>query len=137
MASALVVITCIAAFALAAGAARPGGGDGGGGTTTAPFELTGNVEGLWPGGSQPFMVKIENPYRFDIVVLTVAVTVGPTAPTSCPSSVLSVGTLPGEVLVRARGEAVIELTASLDSSAPDSCQGATWPLTYTASARRA
>jgi len=128
--AALAAIT--AAGAVNAFAAKPQGGSGGG----PRFALSGKVEELWPGAQVPLKVTVENPYRFDILLTSLSVGVASASP-SCPASVLHVSPFDGEVRITGRGQGTVELMASLDSEAPDGCQGVEWALTYTATARRA
>lgn len=135
---ALVVMAALVAItlgAMAAFAAKPSVGDkppkGGG----AHFTLSGSVDGLWPGGTMPLVVAVDNPYRFEIVLTALDVKVA-AASAACPAPVLHIPPFAGEVRIPARGQTTVGLVASLDAAAPDECQGAEWGLTYTASARR-
>ena len=132
---ALVAITTGAIAASAAmppSAAKPDHGRAGG----PRFELSGSVDGLWPGGQRPLVVTVRNPYPFDIVLGSLTVGVA-SASAACPASLLHVSTFDGEVRIAGRGTGMVELVASLDPGAPDECQGAEWELTYSATARRA
>ena len=130
--AALVVAASVGTAAVTVSAKPPPTGGGGG---TRIFELSGSVEDLWPGSREPLLVKIENPYRFTTGVDSLDVDVA-SASSTCPASVLSVEPLAGEVRIRANREATVELRVNLDADAPDACQGATWQLTYRATARR-
>jgi hypothetical protein len=100
------------------------------------FTISGSVDGLWPGGRRSLVVIADNPYPFDIVLTSLSVTVGD-ASVACPGSFLHISSLTAEVRIAGGGQRAIELAASLDADAANDCQGATWALSYAASARRA
>lgn len=121
--------------ALAATAKGPPPG-GGGGPSTGAFELTGSVDGLYPGANLALPVRVENPARFAVRLLTLEVRVADAGP-GCPASTISVGPYPGGVQVPARGEVVVDLPVTMIPGAPDACQGATFALTYRGTAEKA
>jgi hypothetical protein len=121
--------------AMAATAKGPPPGGGGGPSSTDVFELSGSVEGLYPGADLELPVKVENPARFAVRLLTLDVSVADSAPT-CLASEIVVGAYAGGVEVPALGEVVVELPIMMRPSAPDACQGATFSLTYIGTAER-
>ena len=135
----MVALVAITTGAIAASAAMPPSAakpDHGGRAGGPRFELSGSVDGLWPGGQRPLVVTVRNPYPFDIVLGSLTVGVA-SASAACPASLLHVSTFEGEVRVASRGTGMVELVASLGPDAADACQGAAWELTYNATARRA
>ena len=135
----MAALVAITTGALAASAAMPPSAakpDHGGRAGGPRFELSGDVDGLWPGGQRPLVVTVRNPYPFAIVLGSLTVGVASVS-AACPASLLHVSTFDGEVRVAGRGTGTVELVASLDPGAPDECQGAEWELTYSATARRA
>lgn len=122
---------------------KPGGGTGsqpkpGDGPSQA-FEIKGSVSGtLYPTVANELTVKIENPYSFAIEIVSAEVTVGEAGTCSGrhlwingtqPASNGSV-TLPAGQRIAAKGEATYPVTAQLQNSAGDDCQGVTFPLSY-------
>ena len=101
------------------------------GTNQSQFTISGGVSGLYPGSSLPLKLTITNPQQFTIDVTSVTTTVGAVS-AGCAATLLSVTPFAGNLLVPAQGKATLVVQASLDHSAPDGCQGATFPLTYSA-----
>jgi hypothetical protein len=99
------------------------------------FALSGSVDGPWPGATKPLVVTVDNPYRFEILLISLDAEVS-AASAACPASILHVTSLAGEVRIAARGQTTVALMASLDADAPNECQGVEWGLTYSATARR-
>lgn len=122
-----------AAVALAAPPNGPPDRDGG---TTRTFDVTGTVDGLLPTVQRDLPVLLESPYRFDVDVVTIDVDVGD-PPGDCDAVDLLVSPPQVPVTVPARSEVTLVGSAALAADAPDACQGAVWPLTWTATATRA
>jgi hypothetical protein len=99
------------------------------GNAPSRFSISGGVTGLYPGASLPLVLTIINPQHFSIDVISVTTSVGD-ASAACPSSNLSVTAFNGNLIVPEQGNATLVLTASLTYFAPDACQGAVFPLTY-------
>ena len=111
------------------------------------FGLTvGAMSGIYPTGSKPIPMTFTNPHNFDIVVKTVAVQVS-NASTLCQATHLQrpsgTVTLASPVIVPNNGTASGPPPTSTDgqvlrvtllNSAPDACQGASFPITVTAMA---
>lgn len=98
------------------------------------FSISGGVNGLYPGASLPLVLTITNPAAFPIVVTSVSTSVGSPAATGCASTNLTVTQFSGRLSVPARSAATLTLTATLSHAAPDACQGAVFPLTYSGTA---
>lgn len=99
------------------------------------FTITGTVDGLYPGGSRTLELVVTNPAPFAVVVGELSVDVDDAGP-DCLESQLTVPPLVEPVTVPASGTATVRLPATLGETAPDACQGATFPLTYQGTASR-
>lgn len=95
------------------------------------FTLSGSVNGLTPGKPTPLRLTVANPDSQPIR-LTSATATPRAASSACPASLLKITTFSGtpETVVAARGKAVIELTVTLSTQAPDACKKVSFPLTY-------
>lgn len=89
----------------------------------------GALSGLYPGGSVNVVLSVTNPNAFPVTVTAVAFA-SPTAVGSCAGSHLVLSDRTGlTAAVTAGGTSSITLTgaATLSTSAPDACQGVTFP----------
>jgi LPXTG-motif cell wall-anchored protein len=121
-ASGVVAACLVAAFALVALSASPS-------VAADEFEIAGEVEGLFPGADVTLDARVTNPYSFAIRVVATRATVLD-ASAGCPASMLEVGESRATVEVPARSSGTVQLPVRLSRSAPDACQGATWPLVF-------
>lgn len=110
-------------------------GKGGGARDPHTFEISGEVTGLAPAVERTLTLKVENEERSTIVVESLDVAVGD-ATASCAGSNVEVGAVPLPVEVRPNGEVFLDVPIRLVATAPDACQGATFPLTYTGTAAK-
>jgi hypothetical protein len=97
------------------------------------FTIRGSVKGLYPGKSKPLVLTVRNPQAFAIVVTSITTSVG-TPNAGCASINLEVTQFAGNLPVPAKGTAKVTVTATLSHSAPDACQGAVFPLTFSGTA---
>lgn len=95
------------------------------------FTVAGEIDGLYPGAVATLDATVTNPYPFAIRVSSVAVGVGDAGP-GCPASMLEVGGSVGSVEVAGHATGTVPLEVRMQASAPDACQGAMWPLRFTA-----
>jgi hypothetical protein len=102
------------------------------GATEPDFTLTVDYRGLYPDADIDVPVSVQNPQTFPIVVRTATTTVGDAGP-GCPASNVVVTTFTGDVRVPARDTAVVPIHFHMLATAPDSCQNATFPLSFRAS----
>ncbi|MPZ96682.1 MAG: hypothetical protein GEU96_17660 [Propionibacteriales bacterium] len=112
-----------------------GKGHGKGDGKVEEFDVYVNsLDGLFPGADTPVRVRFSNPFSFDIRVTRVEVT--SVGSTGCPPTYLKLGTydLARPVVLEKRGAASTEVPFGMQPSAPDSCQGLTFPLVVTAQA---
>jgi hypothetical protein len=100
-------------------------------TVEEPIEIAGEVDGLFPGGDATLQAEVANPHPFAIEVTAFDVVIGD-ANASCPATVLEIGPATTGVIIQAGETGVVPVPVRLSETAPDSCQGATWPLTYLA-----
>ena len=99
------------------------------------FTLSGDVDGLYPGVPSELSIRIDNPQNVDLVVTKLTVTAGD-ADATCRGGNLTIGNPKLPIVVRKKGQAVATVNATLAPGAPDSCQGALFPLTYVGTASR-
>jgi hypothetical protein len=102
-------------------------------TDSEPIEITGEIEGLFPGGEATLQTEVANPHPFPIEVTVYDVVIGDASP-SCPASVLDIGPATTGVVIPAGETGVVPVPVQMSETAPESCQGAIWPLTYLATA---
>jgi len=93
------------------------------------FLIAGEVTGLYPGGQSEVPVEVQNPNSSELMVTDISV-VASDGSTQCGAAYLSVGNIGGPVAVPPLGRATIRLPVSLAESAPDACQGVTFPLVF-------
>jgi hypothetical protein len=102
----------------------------------AMFTIAGSLGGLYPGDFAPLRLNVHNPYAFAIVVTSISTAVGPAGP-GCGAGNLAVASFSGPLKVPGGGAAHTTVTVMLRHKAPDACQGAVFPLTYSGMARKA
>ena len=95
------------------------------------FTLSAQVTGLFPNATLTAAVRVHNPQPFRLSVQTASVTVGDASP-ECPSTNLTARPFAGAVMVPSRGDAALPIELHMLASAPDTCQGASFPLTFAA-----
>jgi hypothetical protein len=93
--------------------------------------LRGHVSGLYPGAKVWLPLVLRNPNKIPLTIQRITTRVGNAAP-GCPSTFLRVRPFDGSLRVPARGTAQASLKVRLRRKAPDACQGARFPLTFTA-----
>jgi len=103
--------------------------------TPGSFRIDGTVGGLYPGLSTPLVLRVTNPQAFAIVVTSITTMVN-NAGAVCPASYLSVSAFAGQLAVPAHGSATTPVLASLATSTPDACTGATCALVYSGAGRK-
>jgi hypothetical protein len=102
---------------------------------TGAFSIAGSVRGLYPGEALPLVLTVTNPWPYAIVVTTVTTDVGGAHP-GCGAANLSVEAFSGQLHVSAKGSGRTVVDARMRKAAPDACQGAVFPLSYSGSAFR-
>jgi hypothetical protein len=108
----------------------PASPDGTAATARRPaVRVTGRARGLYPGKTGKVRVNVRNLDPFAIRVLRVSARVGDAAP-GCPRSVLNVRALRTRLRIRPGGRIKTWLTIKMLPTAPDACQGATFPITF-------
>jgi hypothetical protein len=98
-------------------------------TLSASFTIAGSVEGLFPGAKRSLVLTVTNSEALPIVVTSLATDVH-NASATCTGAYLSVSAFSGQLSVPAHGSAKTTVTASMVTTAPNSCRGATFPLIY-------
>jgi LPXTG-motif cell wall-anchored protein len=94
------------------------------------FTLTVDYRGLYPNAQVDVPVTVQNRQSYPIEVQTATAAVGDTP--GCPSRNLEVAAFSGHVRVPAGGTAIVPMHFHMLASAPDTCQNATFPLTFRA-----
>ena len=95
------------------------------------FTLSATYSGLYPNADVSVPVTVHNPQTFDLAVHSAAVTVGDASP-ACRAGNLIATSFVGDVVVAAGRDGAVPIRMQMPASAPDACQGATFPLTFTA-----
>jgi LPXTG-motif cell wall-anchored protein len=121
----LVILLVASTLTTVALTAAPAGAD------EYQFTLTTEYTGLYPSADVSVPVTVHNPEPYAIAVHTAAVLVGD-ANAGCPASNLIASSFSGDVVAPARGDAVVPIRMRMPRTAPDACQGATFPLVLTA-----
>lgn len=144
--SAALLLSVIGLLGLTAGSVA-GGSDvirlsGVGGAGVQPsahrpvgFSITGSVDGLYPGATILMSLRVSNGGRHPIVVNEISTSVSSTAPL-CPASDVTVGSFSGALHVPGGKSATVAVPVSMVHSAPDACQGVTFPFSYSGTASR-
>jgi len=99
------------------------------------FSITGHVDDLLPGAQRSLPVRIRNPWSWAIRIVSIRVHIDASG-RACPVSNVRIGPFRGSFLVRAHSTRTLLLSASLRAGAPAVCQGSTFGLTFSGSARR-
>jgi len=102
------------------------------GAADTQFTLTTNYTGLYPDADVTVPVTVHNPMAYDLAVHTAAVQVGNANP-GCTADFLEASSFSGDVVAPAHGDTTIPIRMHMLASAPDACQGATFPLSFSAS----
>jgi hypothetical protein len=108
--------------------------DAAGSRHPATFTISGSVRGLYPGRTVSLVLTVRNPLKSAITVREITTTVH-NASTRCASANLQVKKFSGALVVKAGKTRKATIHATMAKSAPNSCQGARFPLRYTGSAR--
>jgi len=99
------------------------------------IKLSGHVAGLYPGAAKSFRVSVDNRSRRRWVVrLVKAVTGAPNR--RCPAESLRLAPYRGALELPPRARRSVSLKAALRIDVPDACQGALFPLTFSARVSR-
>jgi hypothetical protein len=97
------------------------------------YEIAGEIDGLYPGAQATLEAQVTNPHAFAIRVISTTVTVLDASP-ACPASMLEIGDSQATVEIPPGETRTVPLDVRMSLSAPNACQGATWPLQFTGTA---
>lgn len=100
------------------------------------FPVSGSISDLVPGQQRDLVVLLTNPNPFTVSVNQVKVN-ATAASAACGVANLSISPLPAPVLVPGSSSGTAGIPVMLIASAPDSCQGATFPLTFSVEVTKA
>ena len=95
------------------------------------FTLSATIVGLYPGADLDRAVTVHNPMPFAIAVRSASAVVGD-ASSTCPATNLHAAPFAGDVVVAAHATGTVPVRMHMAATASDACQGATFPLTFTA-----
>ena len=98
--------------------------------------ISGHVKGLYPGRTTKLRGRVHNPGSRAVLVTHVSAAVGKTGQ-ACGSKFLKVRRSRGTVRVAAHDRHKVILKVTMLAGAPESCQGATFPLRFHARVRAA
>jgi hypothetical protein len=99
----------------------------------APFKVTGSVDGLYPGVPGVLRVKVRNPYRRAMRVVSLTARVGD-ASRRCTRFNLEVGRFRGRLVIARGRTGVARLSARIPLTAAPECRGARFPIAFRARA---
>lgn len=97
------------------------------------FRVTGSVEGLTPGAPGTLLVKVRNPYRRAMTLVSLTTHVGD-ASRKCTRWNLDVGPFRGRLRVPRGRTRVARLSVRMPATAAPECRGAKFPLAFRARA---
>ena len=98
------------------------------------FNLSGSVDGLFPGFSGSVDVLVTNPQRKTLTVTRVVAKVSSPS-VGCPASSVTVGAFEGSLKIKRKRSDHVALPIAMSPSAPDACQSLTFVLKYTGTGR--
>jgi hypothetical protein len=93
------------------------------------FSVSGRVTGLYPGRTRAVSLRVANRHRVAILVTSLTARVRD-GRAGCPARSLLVVPFRGAVRVAPRRRARIGVLVRMRRSAPDACQGASFPLRF-------
>jgi len=119
---------------------RPSGLDAGAGVAPLTVTLEGSVEGLYPGASIGLPLEVRNPTETTLRLDVLEVRVGQPDRDGCPADALLIGPdrIPGgtsldvSLLLAPGVDELLAIPVTMASDAASACQGATFPLDYSA-----
>ena len=96
------------------------------------FTLSADYSGLYPNADVTVPVTVHNPLSYDLAVHTADVRVGDASPTCTADNVVA-HSFSGDVVVPAGRDGTMPIRMQMSAAAPDTCQDATFPLSFAAS----
>lgn len=124
---------------------QPGGGSKkpGGGAEPGTFEISGSVAGLYPGGTRPLALKLENTSSQSMKVTDLSVAAAASNRVGCDASNIiepsyrDAAGSSDDIVVTAHGEKTVTLQMRMVADPAEACKSATWVLTYSGRAVKA
>lgn len=98
--------------------------------------VRGHENGLYPGLTRPMLVRVRNPESFAVRLTRVTARVSSPS-RACRARNVWIASFTGSRRIPARGRIRIYLSSGMRSMAPNICQGARFPVTFTATLVRA
>jgi hypothetical protein len=105
-------------------------------STPSTFSIAGKVSGLFPGKTLPLVLTLGNPNKLTITVTTVTTAVT-NATSTCVATNVSVTGFSGHLAIAAGKTGTVTVKVTMKTSAPNSCEGKSFPFHYTGSATEA
>ncbi|MGO9196514.1 MAG: hypothetical protein ACLQK4_05240 [Acidimicrobiales bacterium] len=103
---------------------------------TPTFSIAGKMSGLFPGKKLPLVLRLHNPNKLTITVTSVTTSVE-NATSKCGAKYVSVTGFSGHIAVAAGKTEKVTLHVTMKTSAPNSCEGKSFPFHYKGSATEA
>jgi hypothetical protein len=95
----------------------------------------GHVRGLYPGATRPMQVSVRNPAPVSVRLVRMTARVS-NASSACLSRNVSIRRFVGAKTIAPLGRIRISLRSRMRRRAPNACQGARFPVTFTATLTR-
>lgn len=113
------------------GRSQPASGThpGAGAANATMFTISGALSDLYPGERVKLVLTVTNPFTYAITVTSIITTVANASP-KCAAKFLTVASFQGSRAVSAGRSIHISVVAVMRHSAPNACQGVTFPLQY-------
>jgi hypothetical protein len=124
IAASLLTLVGLLAAVPASGGARP---------DAVQFRVSGSINGLFPGARRFMNVKIRNPYKRTLRVLSVSADVRH-ARRLCTGSNVDVRPFRGRLSILPRRSRVVRLLVEMQPTVAEECKGARFPLRFRARA---
>ncbi|MDX6663485.1 MAG: hypothetical protein QOG09_1587 [Solirubrobacterales bacterium] len=102
----------------------------------ADLAISGRIESLSPGTQRPLALRVANRHAFQVELHWVGLSSGD-ASEECLASQLALTNFQGHVKIPGSGARNVRVPIEMLAGAPDSCQDATFPLSFKARARKA
>ena len=101
--------------------------------TDHDFVLSADFRGLYPNADVVVPVSVYNPQRYDLAVHAATAIVSDAVP-RCPATNVIAQSFSGDLVVPSHTTSIVPVRMQMLASAPDTCQGAVFPLTFDARA---
>lgn len=97
------------------------------------IQVRGKVKDLYPGVTKTMKVRVYNGFPRKVTLVSVRAKVGDASP-GCTRQNVRVKRFRGRNPIRAYGQTRVKVKVTLQSTSPDACQGARFPIKFKAKA---